>query len=284
MHWKLKAAGFRTLDVLPFGESLHFLIQRRLTRSWPHSSPVVKTYIDSAKETLRTFSIHSDTPVGRARFLEIGAGRDLALPIALKLLGAKQVMAVDIRRLAKLSLVNLSAKIIATKLGEKLEPFSSWHALKEFGIDYRAPCDITFDQLGSFDAFISSSVLEHIPRDALQNILVATKKFLAQGGLSIHVIDYSDHYARDGGISKFNFLTFGDDEWLPFNSRLQYVNRLRHSEYLAFHRRAGLDIVCTEVHSEDLPSHVSKNLAARFRELEPDDLKILYARIVSRRT
>lgn len=285
MHWKLKAAAFQALDLVPFGEDLHFLMQRHLTRSWPRSTSAVTTLIDSAIETLRSFSTHSDTPADKARFLEIGAGRDLAVPIALKLLGAEQVTTVDIRRLAKLELVNQSAKTIADRLNMKLTPFSSWSALKEFGVDYRAPYDIKSDPLfGPFDAFISKSVLEHIPSDDLGHILHATRTFLSQDGLSIHAIDYGDHYARGGGISRFNFLMFEDVEWLPFNSSFQYVNRLRHSEYIALHLRAGLEIIHTETYSEDLPAHVSDNLAGRFSAFDNDDLRILYARIVSRRT
>ena len=92
------------------------------------------------------------------------------------------------------------------------------------------------------------------------------------------------HYARDNGISKFNFLTFEDDEWLPFNSSFQYVNRLRHSEYLAMHSRAGLDVILSETYSEDLPLHISNNLAARFKKFDTDDLSILYSRIVAKST
>ena len=82
----------------------------------------------------------------------------------------------------------------------------------------------------------------------------------------------------------FDFLTFEDREWMAFNSSFQYLNRLRHSEYLAMHERAGLEIVEVETYSEDLPSHVSCNLAERYRAFGSHDLKILHSRIISRRT
>ena len=191
----------------------------------------------------------------------------------------------DIRRLAKLDLVNHAAAVLAYQLGIKVVPFSSWAALEDFGVDYRAPHDIESDpSLGPVDAFISNTVLEHIPPQALQNVLSASSTFLSKGGLSIHSIDYSDHYARGGAVSKYNFLTFEDREWMAFNSSFQYLNRLRHSEYLAMHERAGLEIVEVETYSEDLPSHVSCNLAERYRAFGSHDLKILHSRIISRRT
>jgi hypothetical protein len=273
------------LDLLPFGENLHFLMQCYLTRSWPRPTSILKAFIDRASETLNTFSTHSGTPVNKARFLEIGAGRDLAVPIALKLLGAGHITAVDIKRLAKLDLVNHAAAVLAEQIGMEVPPFASWAALEEFGVAYRAPHDLESHALiGPVDAFISNSVLEHIPPPALQNVLSASRTFLLKGGLSIHSIDYSDHFARGGAISKSNFLTFEDGEWMAFNSTFQYVNRLRHSEYIAMHERAGLAIIEVETSSEDLPSHVLDNLAERFRSFEPDDLKIMHSRIISRRT
>lgn len=73
---------------------------------------------------------------------------------------------------------------------------------------------------------------------------------------------------------------FDDRDWLPFNSKFQYVNRLRQSEHLAMHLSAGLEIIHTETCSEDLPSHVSDNLAGRFSAFETHDLKVLHSPIV----
>jgi hypothetical protein len=136
LHWKLKAAAFRLLELSPFGEKLHFLAQRHLTRSWPRPRRILASLVNSTSETLRIFSTHSDISLAKARFLEIGAGRDLCL---------------------------------------------------------------------------------------------------------------------------------------------------RHSEYLAMHRRAGLEIIHTETYSEDVPSFVADNLAGRFGGFETHDLKILHSRIISRR-
>ena len=100
----------------------------------------------------------------------------------------------------------------------------------------------------------------------------------------MHDIDYSDHYARGAAISRHNFLVFEDREWKYYNSSFQYVNRLRHSEYLAMHERAALEVIEVETYSEDLPSQVANNLVERFRAFEPNDLKIIHSRIISRRT
>src|SRR5690606_18151885 len=122
------------------------------------------------------------------------------------------------------------ARTLAMELKKPVPQFDSWKQLEAFGVRYMAPHDIAEQpDIGPFDAFLSNEVLEHIPADALRRIFAATRIFLKPGGLSIHSIDYSDHFARDTGVSRYNFLIYDDKDWKPYNSRFQYVNRLRHS-------------------------------------------------------
>lgn len=284
MHWKLKAAAFKAMEKVPFGEELHFLMQRRVTKTWPRPASILTLFLEGAREIVDIFEAHSEVPLGEADFLEIGAGRDLAMPIALILVGVKHVIAVDIARLAKLDLVNHATQLLAGELGRQVAPFESWEDVKTFGIDYRAPHDLEADPaVGPVDAFISNEVLEHIPPRALQNVLKASRDFLTKGGLSIHSIDYSDHYARGGDVSRYNFLKFDDRQWERRNSSFQYVNRLRHSQYLAMHDAAGLAVMDATTYSEALPADVAEGLAAQFRGFAMDDLEIMRSRIVARR-
>lgn len=284
MHWKLKAAVFKALDYVPGGDALHFQLQRHVTRNWPRRRDHLVTYIETARLVLRDFSRFSAIDPAGAGFVEIGAGRDLAAPLAMRFMGAGPVTTIDIARLARLDLVNHAARILAGELKVPAPHFDSWEALRAFGIDYRAPYDIAARPgIGPFDAFISNEVLEHIPAESLRALLAATKTFLKPGGLSIHSVDYSDHFARDSGVSRYNFLTYDDREWRPYNSGFQYVNRLRHSEYVALHEENGLEILDTEPYAEDIPAEIVAGLAPRFKAFAPDDLRIMRSRIVARR-
>ena len=81
-----------------------------------------------------------------------------------------------------------------------------------------------------------------MPPDQLVRLLAGLRAVTV--GITTHSIDYSDHYARsDRRLSRFNFLKYDDAQWRPFNSGLQYVNRLRHSDYVRLFREAGFAIL-----------------------------------------
>ena len=147
---------------------------------------------------------------------------------------------------------------------------------------YEAPFSID-DLAQPIDAFVSNEVLEHIPLEALRGVVASAYRLLRSGGLAIHAIDYSDHYARGGGVSRYNFLRFSDAEWAPFNSGFQYVNRLRHSEYLEIFKTAGFEILSDEPYSEEIPEDIQAALASRFRPFDLDDLSVMRSRIVARK-
>ena len=284
VHWKLKAAAFRVLDRVPFGTQAHFLSQRYLTRTWPRPRHWLTPFLGVATDVLDAFAQHGLTDAASATFLEIGAGRDLAVPIALRLSGAGRVIAVDIQRIARLDLINHAAAVIADELGHEAPKFSSWADLEAFGIVYSAPHDLVRRPPGEpIDAFISNEVLEHIPPAALQEVLIVARSALKPGGLSIHSIDYSDHYARDGGVSRYNFLRYPDADWARYNSGLNYVNRLRHSDYVAMHENAGLALIDVQTYSEPIPEEIRSSLATEFAGYDYDDLRTMRARIISKR-
>jgi len=188
----------------------------------------------------------SSKSLEEAVFFEIGAGHDLAVPIALRRMGAKKVVASDVNRLAKLDLVDAAAQIISINLEKSFPAIRNWSELKDFGVSYIAPHNTAKEETPVVDAFISNEVLEHIPLAVLGRVNKNLSSNLAPGGLSLHSIDYNDHYARDGGVSRYNFLQFSDEDWKPFNANMHYVNRLRHSEYIKLMADAGLAIVSEE--------------------------------------
>ena len=277
MHWKTKAACFRLLGAIPFGGALHFWAQKNVTRTWPRPVEDINALVGVARKTVADFQRLSAKPLQKATFLEIGAGRDLAVPITLKILGAGSVNTIDIERLAKLDLVNAAAKMVAGALGVPAPQFASWRDLENFGIKYAAPFDAASAPLPAIDAFVSNEVLEHVPPSALRGIFDNVARSMPVGGVSLHSIDYSDHYARGGGVSRYHFLQFSEGEWHPYNSGMHYVNRLRHSQYVRVMMDAGFAVIDEDTYAEDLPTGMV--IAPEFKNFDPADLRVMRARI-----
>lgn len=278
MNWKLKARLFAALAALPFGSALHYRLQRHLTKEWPRRERPLGQLLVAAQR------IHEALDGRRDHLLEIGAGRDLAVAVALRLLGAGRITCIDVDRLARPELVAHAATFMAGRLGVPAPRLAGWADIEAFGIRYIAPTTLRRAGLppGGFDGFYSVDTLEHIPPDDLREALAEAKRLVGPGGRFVHCIDYSDHYARgDDGLSRFNFLTYAEADWRPFNSRFQYVNRLRHSDYLRLFADAGLSLVRAEPDREPVQPAVLERLAPEFRRYEPADLFTIRAMIVA---
>jgi hypothetical protein len=153
--------------------------------------------------------------------------------------------------------------------------FDNFDDLDQFGITYLAPHYVSHDD-GPVDCSCSNEVLEHVPASQLPVLLRALRKVTR--GLTVHNIDYSDHYARsDSSVSRMNFLRYSSEQWRKFNSRHQYVNRLRHSDYLRFFKAAGFQIV----YETTMPGEPIDGVADEFQRYKPDDLFAMKGRIVA---
>ena len=264
--------AFRVLE-LPGGKHAHYLLQRHVTRTWPRPATTLLSLQSIARRVVEDYARHvGGTP---SSVLEIGAGRDLAVPLALGRLGVEKVIATDVDRLARLDLIRHAARRILT--GHVA--LESWDDLERFGICYRAPHNVTeADQ--KVDCSCSNEVLEHIPLDQLVRLLAGLRAVTS--GITTHSIDYSDHYARaDGSLSRFNFVQYDDAQWRPFNSRWQYVSRLRHSDYVRLFREAGFAILEESSVPGQPSAEIVNNVALRFQRYEPADLFALKGRIVA---
>lgn len=278
MHWKIKAHIFRTLSVMPFGKHLHFQLQKYVTKEWPRSRSTLEQLFIAARRVYEATAGH------RGHHLEIGAGRDLAVAVALRMMGVERVTCVDVSRLAQPVLVNHAAAYMADRLGVAVPKLHSWDDIERFGISYRAPIYLQHAALepSSFDCFFSIDTLEHIPLEDLREVLVAAKGLLKRGGLCVHCIDYGDHYARsDNGLSRFNFLTYTERDWQPFNSKYQYVNRLRHSQFLRLFAEADMKLLRNEPDVVPAQQPILERLALQFREFDIPDLFTIRAMIIA---
>jgi hypothetical protein len=272
MDWRLKAVAFRLFE-LPGGARAHYFLQRHVTKNWPRRATTLDSLRGIAGRVVEDYARH----IGGTPFsvLEVGAGRDLAVPLALRGLGVGKVIASDVNRLAKLDLIRHAA----SHLGGGHITLEDWDDLERFGISYRAP-NLVVPGDERVDCSCSNEVLEHVPPDQLVKLLAGLRSVTT--GLTVHSIDYSDHYARsDESVSRFNFLKYNDRQWRPFNSGMQYVNRLRHSDYVRLFREARFTILEESSVLGEPPAEVVHNLAPQFGHYAPADLFALKGRIVA---
>jgi len=272
MDWRLKALAFRMLE-FPGGARAHYFLQRHVTRNWPRPATTLNSLQGIARRVIEDYARHAGgTP---ASVLEIGAGRDLAVPLALRRLGVAKVTTCDVQRLAKLDLIQHAARrIVPGQIG-----IESWEDLAAFGITYLAPHHVTAAD-PKVDCSCSNEVLEHVPPDQLVDLLAGLRAITT--GFTTHSIDYSDHYARsDKNLSRFNFLKYSDDEWRRFNTGRQYVNRLRHSDYVRLFKEAGFEIVEQDAVQGNRSPELERLISPQFKRYEMDDLFTLKGRIVA---
>jgi len=178
MRWLAKAAVQKGFGVLPQGERLNYVFQRRVLRSLPAGDGALRQKFSRALQHLGAYEEHGPgVPATDATFYEFGAGWDLAIPVAYALLGVGRQVLVDIRPSARVELVNDSLASYERLRGE-LEgvagrelrplggPISQLEELEDrFGIRYLAPCDARGTGLPdkSIEFVSSTDTCEHIP-------------------------------------------------------------------------------------------------------------------------
>jgi hypothetical protein len=185
MHWKVKAAAFRALTLVPHGADLHYWAQRRVTKTLPGSAQYLDSYWEAACSLLALWRKHTQTPRPDA-LLEIGAGRDLAAPLALLQMGVARVLASDVQRLARIGLVRHAAGHMAHRAGSTMLAISTWAEFEGLGLRYRAPDRMRAPYPEAFACSCSNAVLEHVPRQQLPELIAGLKSATRPGGLSIH--------------------------------------------------------------------------------------------------
>jgi SAM-dependent methyltransferase len=285
-RWQMKAWMFRALSTVPKGEELHYWMQRRITKRLPRSEAQLLSIDNMAGRLFQLYCGHQARPASAATFFEFGAGRDLAVPLGFSARGTGRYIALDIEPLAKIDLIAAASHFLVKRHGLCRPPVSDWKALtRDWGIDYRSPADARATELPakSIDCALSIDTLEHIPTEIIRGILKELRRITRDDGVLIMKIDYGDHFASfDPSITPFHFLRYSDEEWVRFQSRFQYVNRLRHSEYKEMFADAGFAVVAEDVERRPVEDDVKQALADRFRHFDDADLFTQGAIIVAR--
>jgi hypothetical protein len=274
MNWKIKALMQNVIALFPKGisDKLYYYIQRnygdlRKVDPTPH--------FDAAAEMIKMLRGQGMDIKGKS-FLEIGTGRRLNIPLFLWMAGAEKIVTNDLNNLLQKELIGedinyifsdnayirkyVDSSLLDEKRIELLKEFKNrdWdldELLSFCGITYihSTDCATLKGINGKIDYFISNTVFEHIPVGELEKILISGKKYLTEKGLSIHYIDYIDHFwYSDKSISKINFLKFSNKVWnIIAGNKFMYMNRMRHSDYINLIKNTGNSIIEVEIESDN---------------------------------
>lgn len=300
MNWKWKARIQNVVAAMPMSDRLYYAMQRTVGNLKAGRSDPFE-WLDAALSIARLINSAGGEVEG-GRFLEVGTGRSLGLPLGLWLCGANSVMTVDLNTYLSEPLVMetlasirsnrekvlqmFEAHAETARFEERFERLNSFSGgLRDFldltSIEYAAPADAARLPVkdASFDFHISHAVLEHIPGEAISRILTEARRVLAPGGLLVHIIDPSDHFSHDdASITAVNFLQFSEGEWQRWaGNKFMYHNRLRACEHLELFRRAGVRVLKQREAIDEASLKTLRNgfrLDRKFQGLSPEQLAV----------
>ena len=229
INWKLKSFLYKLLSFLSLYKTL-FFIQKNITKRSKIKFDKKIFYWDYHYKFLKENN--------SKKIIEIGAGKSLAQNIYLSYMFEKKIeqTLIDVSMMLDLDLFNQANDQISEILKiDKIPSANSIEDLKKnFNLIYLAPTDLEKikESKLKFDACISSTTLEHIPKNELEKIFQLLKEIIKKDGIISSLIDYSDHYSHtDRNIYNLNFLQFNSKKWKNYNTPMLFQNRLRHQDY-----------------------------------------------------
>lgn len=236
-RWRKKSLILAVADIVP--SSIYYSLTKKLLGS---GSINLSQGVPDAWE----FIGDCVTRVGARKTIEFGGGRHLGINLWLSKLGIEQTV-IDINPIASVELINDALKqLIALGDLPAQEPITSLDDLPaRFNVRYIAPQDLLdLPDEAAYDANITSSVWEHIPREVVPHLLTKLRRIVKPGGHVIAHVDYSDHYSHsDGEIDRLNFLSMSEVEWRKHNHRHLYQSRLRHAHYRQLFQESRFEVL-----------------------------------------
>jgi SAM-dependent methyltransferase len=304
VHWRLKGLVQKCLSSLPNGRSLNDRLQRRFG-GLRHPERNIVGKLEDWKLSLRYLRDCEFNVLGSTLF-EIGTGWYPTLPICFSLAGAKRIVTYDIVRHIDADLTfrmigaleshldsiakacGAPADEIHDRYRELLQAKNIDALLKCARVDFCAPADARATKLApdSIDLVYSNSVMEHVPKDMIRDLMNEGRRVLRPGGLALHNVACNDHYAHfDPRISFVNYLQYTESQWRKWNNSLQYQNRLRAPEFLDLATKAGLEVIYKRisVRPGTRDALASLEIAPEFRRFSTEDLAITTVDFIARK-
>ncbi|MDA7662048.1 class I SAM-dependent methyltransferase [Verrucomicrobia bacterium] len=202
---------------------------------------------------------------------ELGSGWVLSHALTFYLLGAKKVYASDLEPHAHFETLSLAVKNSITSIPRDiLSPFSDYNQIRQrltklekiekfnknnlnhLGIEYVSPLDLAkspFDR--KVDFIYSNSVLEHVQKSDVGDLLFNMGQMLKENGQMLHAIHLEDH--RDFQNKPFDFLSIDGSAYTP-ELQASRGNRIRYSQWMNEFKK--------------IPNTLSKPVYANHREVK----------------
>lgn len=264
MNWRVKGGIQKVLGYMPFGERVHYELQKRAGGLRMFDRELAAKLEDWRLMVGHLRSVGLSVP--GTRFLEMGSGWYPTFPFSLYLGGAKSVVTVDLNRYLKPELALRMTEglvdflpVIAEATGRAEGELAGAHrellaavrrgaSLEDATggvVTYHAPSDASATGLpaDSLDVVFSNSVLEHVPGPVIERCFAESRRILRSGGVIFHSVNCGDHYAyADRNIHQLNYLQYSDADWQVWNNEFLYQNRLRAIDFVDMARAAGFAI------------------------------------------
>lgn len=239
-------------------------------------------YMDMAQYAIDVFSSHAKraglaNQLDGKTLLELGPGDSVATALIAKAHGARAVL-VDAGKYAQLDLAvyrRLADELRAVGLAPpSLDNVSNLSEMLETcGASYLTEGLASLRTLGdaTVDFVFSQAVLEHVRKHEFLDTQRELERILKPNGMCSHRVDLRDHLG--GGL---NNLRFSSQVWeSPFFFKSGfYTNRIGFSEMVALFQQAGFAVEITETRRWDKLPIDHRHLAAEFRDIPEEVLRV----------
>ena len=307
-HWLIKAAVHRAISALPNRQAWNGLLQKWITRS---TQLTPQAFEDKTRECCRHLTaLRAVYPKQDFTVLEVGTGWLPIIPVGLWLCGARELWTFDIDPLVKterlLGILRYYSDVakagtLSTLLPEvRQDRIQKLNAVLSSARAEQAPATV-LEQLnihylvqgaqqtsladGTIDYFVSSGVLEYVPRVFLPQVLREFYRVGVSGAAMSHRLNLVDQYSYfDSNITAFNFLKFTEQKWAWLDSPLMSQNRLRMDAYRTLLRDTGFELLKEENVSGTEEDLAKVELAPEFRQISRADLLVIHSFITARRS
>ncbi len=218
--------------------------------------------------------------------LELGPGDSLASAVIARAYGAQGSCFVDVGPFANtdIRVYQQMAEFLRNKgmpAPDLADATSFDEVLHACGARYETEGLASLKRLpdASFDLIFSNAVMQAINEKEFPETLRELRRLLKPGGASIHSIDLRDMMGQSLHHLRFSEKTW-ESKW--FKRAGFHTNRLRLSELIELHRQAGFETELNEVNRWPEIPVPRRKLAAPYRDMPKDELRVATVRLVCR--